>query len=98
MTTTSWGRSLADAEAAVQLRRPGDDASPCYDSRPTPTPCDTCDGTGTVSIAVPLSNALLLSDRPCPDCRGDVRLTDDGDRGSVEDRTQTNVAHRGERT
>lgn len=35
--------------------------------------CATCRDTGSVSKVVPLADAVLISDKPCPDCRRPAR-------------------------
>lgn len=76
MTTTSWGRSLADdGTAPVPLRRPGDDAIPATPANVAPPTDRRCAGTRTITAVIPLADAVLLDDRLCPGCRDCAPVT-----------------------
>jgi hypothetical protein len=64
-TCDDWGTIVvADALAAgvTEVRE-----IPCPDHTPPPDPPDCrCDGSGTVTVEIPLADALLLDERACP--------------------------------
>lgn len=53
-----------DQHAETQSPLPGDAFSTTA-AQPAHSPSCRCRGTGTISLAVPLSGALLLADKPC---------------------------------
>jgi transcriptional regulator with XRE-family HTH domain len=62
VNTTSWGRSLADAEVPPPCA--GDAIPETSHAAPPPR----CRGTRTIAAIIPLQDAVLLDDRLCPGC------------------------------
>jgi hypothetical protein len=62
VNTTSWGRSLADAEVPPPCA--GDAIPETSHAAPPPR----CRGTRTITAIIPLRDAVLLDGRLCPGC------------------------------
>lgn len=63
---TTTRRRLLDQRDEAQPPCSGDAFSD--DTAQQAAACRTCLGTGTVSRIVPLADAVLITDRACPDC------------------------------
>jgi hypothetical protein len=66
-TCDDWGDLVEDADG-----KPIVPAVPCPDCATPPrsqTSC-RCNGTKTVTFIIPIEDAVLLDERPCPECQG----------------------------